>query len=87
MTIQEAWKRILEIRGERTTCMTVEFWHHNSHPGKTSVKVWLFDGKMSQEVPSLEALIGLAEGSVSEPPVIDGELPEATEKKEGQADG
>jgi len=86
MTIQDAWKRILEIRGKKVTCFTVQLWQWGS--GAQELKLSLFDGKDSHYAKNLDDIIKLAEISVSEPGVIDGELPETPEKaKEGQADG
>lgn len=86
MTIQEAWKSILEIRGKKVTCFTVQLWQWGS--GAQEIKLSLFDGKDSHSAKNLDDIIKLAEVSVSEPGVIDGELPEITEKiKEDQADG
>lgn len=82
MTIQEAWKKILEIRGERTTCFTIEFWHHSNDPGKTTTKVRLWDGVTSHDAQNLEDLIKLAEVSIGKPGVVDGELPEQTDQAE-----
>ena len=87
MMIQEAWKRILEIRGERETKFGIEFWHYRQIPGRPVVKVSLWDGERHYYAENLEDLIKLAEVSVGEPGVIDGELPEIAEKKEGQANG
>jgi len=88
MTIQEAWKRILEIRGEKlTTCVTIELWHYSQRPGETNISIWLWDGEKNIRGKNLEDLIKLAEVSVGEPGMIDGELPETTERKEGHSDG
>ena len=87
MTIQDAWKRILEIRGERETLFTVEFWQYPHAPGKTEIQLRLWDGKANHYATTLDGIIKAAEESIGEPGVIDGELPEAIETKEGQADG
>ena len=85
--IQEAWKRILEIRGKRLTSIGIDFWHYDRDPGKTTVAVHLWDGKELRYGKTLEDLIKLAEVSMSEPKMIDGELPEAMGEKGGQRDG
>ena len=82
MTIQEAWKKILEIRGERDSCLTVELWHYNHDPGKTTTKIWLWDGRASHPAQNLEDIIKRAEISVSKPGIVDGELPEPVDQAE-----
>lgn len=80
MTIQEAWKRILEIRGERVSCFTIEFWHHSS--GEETVNVTLWDDKRHHYAKNLEGIIKLAEVSMGKPGIVDGELPEQTDQPE-----
>jgi len=89
MTIQDAWKRILEIRGERVdTKFAIEFWHYSHAPGDSAVRLSVWDGNQHHYAKNLEDLIKLVEVSVGKPGMIDGELPETPEKaKEGQADG
>lgn len=83
MTIQEAWKRILEIRGERETKLTIEFWQYGADIGGQKIKLSLWDGNKHYHAESLEDLIQLAVVSVVEKTTkvievigaIDGELP------------
>lgn len=75
MTIQEAWKKVLEIRGNRTTCVTLELWQYTNDSRGIVLKLW--DGEGSRNAVSLEDLIRVAEASVAEKTeMIDGELPE-----------
>lgn len=81
MTIQEAWKKVLEIRGDRTTCVKIELWQYTMDSRGVMLKMW--DGQEHYDAKSLEDLIRLAEASVAEKTeVIDGELPEMGGKDE-----
>ena len=82
MTIQEAWKKILEIRGERASCLTVDLWHYGHDPGKTEIKLSFWDGSTLLSAKNLDDLIKLAEVSVGKPGIVDGELPEPADQAE-----
>lgn len=74
MTIQEAWKRVLEIRGNRVTCVEICLWQYTSGNRGVTLKLW--DGQEHRNAGNLEDLIRLAEGSVAgKTEIIDGELP------------
>ena len=78
---------MLEIRGKRETLFTIGFYQ-SSYSGTTNIPlIKLWDGKRKYYATTLEDIFKIAEKSVSEPGVIDGELPELTEKKEGRDNG
>lgn len=81
MTIQEAWKKVLEIRGDRTTCVTIELWQYGIGNRGVTLKLW--DDKKLRNATSLEDLIRCAEASIAEQTeiIVDGELPQATSEK------
>jgi len=81
MTIQEAWKELLEIRGDRVTCLTIDLWQYNTGEQKQAVSLW--DGVKLHEAKNLTALLEIAKALDAPKEPVDGELPEAIERKEG----
>ncbi len=75
MTIQECWKKIKDIRKNRTTCVTIDLWLRSDNSEYFNLRLWIDEDSKHVQVKNLEDLVKAAEMSLSKEKTVDGELP------------